>query len=72
VPFPAAAGAPDLNMLIAPAYAWYYKYSGNTTYRDEGDQAFAGGVAGAYLGGAKQFDQNYSYAFDYVSRRQGR
>jgi hypothetical protein len=38
--------SPDLNLIIAPAYAWMYYAIGDTTYRDRGDQIFAGGVAG--------------------------
>jgi hypothetical protein len=68
-PFPAKAGAPDLNLLIAPAYAWLYQMTGDTKYRDAGDQVFAGGVAGAWLGGGKQFSQNYRWSFDYVKWR---
>jgi hypothetical protein len=68
-PFPPKPGAPDLNLLIAPAYAWYYKMTGDTIYRDRGDQVFEGGAKKAYLWGAKQFNQNYSYGFDYVARR---
>jgi len=59
----------DLNLLIAPAYAWLYGMTGNTTYRDEGDQVFAGGVATAFLAGAKQFNQNYKWSFDFVRWR---
>jgi hypothetical protein len=61
--------APDLNLLIAPAYAWMYKQTGDVTYRDRGDQVFAGGVSQAYLDGAKQFNQNYIWSFDYVAWR---
>jgi hypothetical protein len=68
-PFPAKAGAPDLNLMIAPAYAWLYQMTGDTKYRDQGDQIFAGGVAGAYLGGGKQFNQNYKWSFDFVKWR---
>ena len=68
--FPARSGAPDLNLLIAPAYAWLYQRTGDTTYRDRGDQIFAGGVKGAYLEGAKQFNQSYMWSFDYVKWRQ--
>src|SRR5207302_11359528 len=68
-PLPATTVAPDLNLLIAPAYAWLYQMTGDTTYRDEGDQIFAGGVAGAYLAGSKQFNQNYKWSFDYVKWR---
>lgn len=66
---PAYTAAPDLNLLIAPAYAWMYQHTGDVTYRDRGDQVFAGGVAKAYLGGAKQFNQNYQWSFDYVAWR---
>ena len=61
--------APDLNLLIAPAYAWMYLQTGNVQFRDRGDQVFAGGVKGAYLGLSKQFNQNYSWSVDYVAWR---
>lgn len=63
--------APDLNLVIAPAYAWMYYVTGDTKYRDQGDQIFAGGVANAqtwlYLG--KQFDQSYWWSPAYVTWR---
>ena len=63
--------APDLNLIIAPAYAWMYYMTGDTKYRDWGDQIFAGGVTNAqnwlYLG--KQFDQNYWWSPAYVTWR---
>ena len=68
-PFPARPGAPDLNLLIAPAFAWLYAQTGDTTYRDRGDQIFAGGVVNAFLGNGKQFDQNYKWSFEYVRLR---
>lgn len=61
--------APDLNLLIAPMYGWLYHRTGDTRFRDRGDQVFAGGVKYAYLGGAKQFNQNYRVSFDYVAWR---
>jgi hypothetical protein len=64
-------GAPDLNMLIAPAFAWVYKQTGDVAYRDRGDKVFAGGVRGAWLGGAKQFNQNYRWSFQYLTWRNG-
>ena len=63
--------APDLNLLIAPMYAWLYRQTGETKYRDQGDALFAGGVKKAYLDGGKQFDQNYWWSFDYVRWRSG-
>jgi hypothetical protein len=67
--FPAKPGAADLNLLIAPAFAWMYQQTGDDTYRDRGDQVFAGGVRGAWLDGPKQFNQNYMWSFDYVKWR---
>ena len=61
--------APDLNLLIAPAFAWIYRMTGDVTYRDRGDLAFAGGVDGSYLDGVKQFNQNYRWSFDFVKWR---
>lgn len=57
---------PDLNMLIAPAFAWFYNVSGDALYLERGDQVFNGGVAGAWLEGGKQFSQNYRWSFDYL------
>jgi hypothetical protein len=46
-----------------------YQQTGDTTYRDRGDQVFAGGVTRAYLNNGKQFNQNYMWSFDYVKWR---
>jgi hypothetical protein len=70
--FPARPGAPDLNLLIAPAYAWLYSVTGDVKYRDRGDQVFAGGVKRAFLGSPKQFNQNYMLSFEYVKWRSRR
>lgn len=61
--------APDLNLLIAPMYGWIYRYTGESKYRAWGDQIFAGGVNGAWLGGGKQFSQNYRWSGKYVEWR---
>ncbi len=69
-------GAPDLNLVIAPLYAFLYWQTGNTKYRDAGDVLFAGGMQHASFGDvnspslyAKQFNQNYWWSFDYVRWR---
>lgn len=64
-------GAPDLNLLIAPMYAFLYRHTGETTYRVAGDQLFEAGVALAWLDGAKQFNQQYWWSFDFVKWRFG-
>src|SRR5262249_25347214 len=66
-----AVAAPDLNLLIAPMYAFLYRQTGNPRYRDQGDALFAAGVDLAWLAGPKQFNQNYWWSFDYVKWRSG-
>jgi hypothetical protein len=61
--------APDLNLLIAPLYAWIYHQTGEQSYRDRGELIFAGGVTQAYLNNGKQFNQNYRWSFKYVEWR---
>ena len=58
--------APDLNLLIAPAYMWLALHTGSTSWFQRAEAIFAGGVQGAYLGGAKQFNQNYRWSFQYM------
>jgi len=69
---PVKAGAPDLNMLILPALGWLYSQDGDRQWIEWGDEAFDGGVKGAYLDGAKQFNQNYYWSFDYLKWRASR
>jgi hypothetical protein len=61
--------APDVNMLIAPVFGWLYNQTGDTSWRDRGDQIFAGGVQHAYLNQGKQFNQSYRWSFDYIAYR---
>jgi len=52
----------DLNLLIAPMYAWAYKKLGNSWYGARFDEIFASGVASAYLNSPKVFNQNYFWS----------
>ena len=61
--------APDLNLLIAPMYAWLYHQTGEPRFLERGDLIFEGGVAAAFLTGAKQFNQSYRLSFEYVRLR---
>jgi len=65
--------APDLNLLIATAYAWVYKMTGSLEARSEADTIFSSGVKTAAVDwNGKIFDQNYRWSFDYIKyRRQG-
>ncbi len=42
-------GAVDLNLLIAPMYAFLYAETGDSKYRDQGDALFSAGVHHAFL-----------------------
>jgi hypothetical protein len=61
--------APDLNLLICPAYAWLWYRTGDKKYLEMGDKLFSGGVKGAWLEGGKQFSQNYRWSFNFVKWR---
>ena len=75
--------ASNLNQLVAPAFAWYWKFSQDNTYLTRGDLMFSAGVRGAgtnskgsitdqdYSWSGKQFSQNYKWSFDYVRWRSG-
>jgi hypothetical protein len=66
----AIAPAPDLNMLIAPAYAWLFLQTGDVKYRDRGDAIWAGAVRRAAVDwAAKQYNQSYRWSFDYLKWR---
>jgi hypothetical protein len=56
--------------LIAPAFAWYWRLSGDNTYRDEGDEIFSHALDTAADKG-KVFGQMYRYSFNYAGWRQG-
>jgi hypothetical protein len=60
----------DLNLLIAPAYAWLWRYTGDPKYLSEGDEIFSQGVRQAAVDfNGKIFSQNYRWSFDYVKWR---
>jgi hypothetical protein len=64
--------AADLNLLIAPAYAWMYTQTKEAVWRERADAIFAGGVAlgSGNLSQPKQFNQAYRWSFDYLKWRQ--
>lgn len=62
--------APDVNLLIAPAYAWLYSQTQDPKWRDRADNLFTGGVMKACLVcGAKQFNESYRWSFSYFDWR---
>ena len=62
--------APDLNLLIAPAYAWLFLHYGEMKYITIADQLFVSGVNLPNLDrNTKIFNQNYRWSFDYIKWR---
>lgn len=59
----------DLNLLISPMYAWLYKETADPIYAERADAIFENGVRKAWLGGSKQFSQNYRWSIDHVNWR---
>ncbi len=67
--FPTINGQ-KLQNLSSHAASWYYALTGNTTYRDQGDDWFEHSMdASLYTG--KEAAQNYYYSFNYVCWRSG-
>jgi hypothetical protein len=63
---------PELNDLVAPAYAWYWSQTGDNTYLTEGDLMFQHTFDSPnYAWSGKQFSQIYKWSFDYVNWRSG-
>ncbi|HVA62075.1 MAG TPA: hypothetical protein VNF74_00005, partial [Terriglobales bacterium] len=60
----------NLNLLVAPLYAWLYQQTGNPVYLGEGDAIWDSGVTddtGNGIGwSGKNFSQQYRWSFDYV------
>ena len=67
----AADEAPDLNLLTVAGFGFAYWATGEERFRTRGFEVFDAGVAEAYLGARKQFNQNYrssGWFPGYVSR----
>lgn len=61
--------APDLNLLICPAFAWVYKMTGEFVWKERADLAFMGGVDGTTMWDAKHYNQQYRWSPDYLTWR---
>ena len=63
-------GKEDLNLLIAPAYAFAWRLTGEDRFRIRADKIFSAGVRKANLGYmGKIFSQNYFFSDQYVDLR---
>ncbi len=64
------APAPNLNLLVAPLYAWVFKQTGEIDYINIGDKLWEAGVAVTNVGwNTKTYNQNYRWSFEYVKWR---
>ncbi|GJG86317.1 hypothetical protein tb265_14980 [Gemmatimonadetes bacterium T265] len=59
----------DLNNLISSGYAFVAQQTGDASYYAKGDAAFASGVYGAWITGSKQFNQEYTASYRFLSLR---
>lgn len=60
----------NLNLIIAPMYAWLYMETGQPIWQEEGDVIWDSGVTDDPANGldwsGKNFSQQYRWSFDYV------
>jgi chitodextrinase len=66
-----ASSPTDLNLLVAPAFAWYWSKTGNNAYLQRGDILFEHSLDAPIDYSGKIFSQNYKWSFDYVRWRSG-
>jgi hypothetical protein len=59
-----------LNNLIVPAFAWYWRLTGDPAYQKRGDELFAHSLDEDISYNGKIFSQNYRWSFDFVKWRQ--
>jgi hypothetical protein len=58
--------SPDLNMLLVNGFAFIGKQTGNRQYIAVADSIAEGAIAGAWLSGSKQFNQQYYDSHQYL------
>jgi hypothetical protein len=62
----------QLNNLVSPAYAWYWRLTGDEAERQHGDDLFSHDYDGSYPYSAKEWSQGYYWSWDFVDWRQGK
>ena len=61
-----------LNNLVSPAYAWYWRLTGDDVARERGDDLFSHAYDEGYPYSAKEWSQGYYWTWDFVDWRQGK
>jgi hypothetical protein len=59
----------DLNNLAVSGFGLAASTTGDATYLTRGDAVFSGGVYGAWIGGSKHFNQQYTSSYRYLGFR---
>jgi hypothetical protein len=60
-----------LNNYISPIFAWYWRLTGNETYRTRGDTIFSYQFRDGQPYHAKEYSQTYYWSWDFVKWREG-
>lgn len=61
-----------LNNLVSPAFAWYWRLTGDNKYRVRGDDLFSYTFSDGDPYSAKEWSQVYYWSWDFVGWRQGK
>ena len=61
-----------LNDLLAPAFAWYWRLTGDDPYRVRGDDLFSHVFAEGNPWSGKEWSQVYYWSWDFVGWREGK
>ncbi len=61
-----------LNNLVAPAFAWYWRLTGDDTYRERGDDLFSHEYTDGNPWSGKEWSQSFYWSWDFVAWRQGK
>jgi hypothetical protein len=62
----------NLNNLVSPMYAWYWRLTGDETYRERGDTIFSRQYRDGFPYHAKEWSQGFYWSWDYVDWRLGK
>jgi hypothetical protein len=61
-----------LNNLVSPAFAWYWRLTGDDTYRVRGDDLFSHVYEDGTPWSAKEWSQGFYWSFEFVEWREGK
>ncbi len=62
----------DLNNLVVPAFAWYWRLTGDDKYRERGDDLFSHVYDDGNPWNAKEWSTGFYWSWDFVGWREGK